>query len=65
MSAVSRVGNCWRAFVYQRFDRLFALCFYGGLVKDCRVVLSGLLYPGSIMCVKEVVLACVCDLAPD
>lgn len=50
--------------VCQRFDGLFALCFYGGLVKDCRLGLSGFLCPGCIMCVKEVVLACMCDLAP-
>lgn len=62
-SAVSWVENRWRAGVCQRFDRLFALCFYGGLVRDCGVVLSGLLYPGSIMFVKEVVLACMCDSA--
>lgn len=61
-SAVSMVKDCWRAHVCQTFDRLFALCFYGGLVKDCRAGLSGLLCPGYIMCVKEVVLACMCDL---
>ena len=56
--------DCWRASVFQTFDRLFVLCFYGGLVKDCMVGLSGLWSPGCIMGVKEVVLACMCDSAP-
>lgn len=62
-SAERMVKDCWRASICQSFDRLFALCFYGWVAKDCRVGLSGLQCPGYKMCVKEVVLACMCDLA--
>lgn len=61
---MSTAKDCCRAYVYQGFDRLLALCFYGGLVKDCRVGLYGLLCPGCTMCVKEVVLARMRDSAP-
>lgn len=62
MSAVSKVKDYQRAHVCQRCDRAFALYFYGGLVKDCRVGLSWFPCPGYIMCLKEVALAYMCDL---
>lgn len=62
-SAVSTGKDWWRPCVCQRFDRLFALCFYRGLVKDYREGLSGLQCSGYLMCVKKVVLGCMCDLA--
>lgn len=56
--------GCWRPCVCLRFDRLFALCFYGGLEKGWRAELDGPLFPGCIMCLKEAVLAGRCDLEP-
>lgn len=49
-------GDSWKVCVCQMFDRVLPLCFYGGLMKDCRVGLSGRLCPGDTICVVVAVL---------
>lgn len=65
-SALGRAQDSWMKTVLlpQRSGTVFALCFYWGWVKGCRVGLSDRVHPGCIFSVKEIAPACMFDFDP-
>lgn len=59
--AVNIVKGYQRTYFVQRFDRLFAVRYYGQLANGSRVGLSGLLCLHCKTCLKEGARACICD----
>lgn len=56
------MGDSWKVCVCQMFDKALPLCFYGGLIKDCRVGLSGRLCSGDTVGVVVALLVGQWDL---
>lgn len=64
MCTVSTEQDCYELKCLPEVWQTVFFVFFGGVVKDCRVGLSGRLWCGWIMCVEELLLACMGDWTP-